>query len=177
MPVGMTLQLLPNGDRRPLARTAGRRYDRPMKAGSMTENDQLAAAILQTVSDAIVQTDRDGLIRFWNPGAERIFGFMQQEALGQSLDIIIPENQRKRHWDGYNKVMKTGQTRYGSGDLLAVPALTKDGRRISVEFTIVLLRDNGAPSGMAAIMRDVTPRFEELRRLKRQLAESARATA
>ena len=143
----------------------------------MTENDQLAAAILQTVSDAIVQTDRDGLIRFWNPGAERIFGFTQQEALGQSLDIIIPENQRKRHWDGYNKVMKTGQTRYGSGDLLAVPALTKDSRRISVEFTIVLLRDNGAPSGMAAIMRDVTPRFEELRRLKRQLAESARATA
>ncbi|WP_458756873.1 PAS domain S-box protein [Afipia sp. TerB] len=143
----------------------------------MTETDQLASAILQTVSDAIVQTDRDGLIRFWNPGAERIFGFTPEEALGQSLDIIIPENQRKRHWDGYTKVMETGQTRYGSGDLLSVPALTKDGRRISVEFTIILLRNNGAPSGMAAIMRDVTPRFEEMRRLRRQLADTARATA
>ena len=144
----------------------------------MTETDQLATAVLQTVLDAIVQTDRDGLIRFWNPGAERIFGFAPAEALGQSLDIIIPENQRKRHWDGYSKVMETGQTRYGSGDLLAVPALTKDGRRISVEFTIILLRDNGgAPSGMAAIMRDVTPRFEEMRRLKRQLADAARANA
>lgn len=143
----------------------------------MTETDQLAAAVLQTVSDAIVCTDRNGLIRFWNPGAERIFGFAQQEALGQSLDIIIPENQRKRHWDGYSKVMETGQTRYGSGDLLAVPALTKDGRRISVEFTIILLQDNGAPSGMAAIMRDVTLRFEEMRRLRRQLAEMSRATA
>jgi PAS domain S-box-containing protein len=174
----MTLQLLPNGDRPPLARPAGPRYDRPMKAGSMTETDQLATAVLQTVSDAIVQTDRDGLIRFWNPGAERIFGFAPAEALGQSLDIIIPENQRKRHWDGYSKVMETGQTRYGSGDLLAVPALTKDGRRISVEFTIILLRDNGgAPSGMAAIMRDVTQRFEEMRRLKRQLADAARANA
>ena len=144
----------------------------------MTETDQLANAVLQTVSDAIVRTDRDGVIQFWNPGAERIFGFTQQEALGQSLDIIIPESQRGRLWDGYNKVMETGQTRYGSGDLLAVPALAKDGRRISVEFTIVLLRDNGgAPSGMAAIMRDVTPRFEEMRRLRRQLADAARATA
>lgn len=173
----MTLQLLPNGDRLPLARPASPRYDRPMKAGSMTETDQLATAVLQTVSDAIVRTDREGRITFWNPGAERIFGFTQKDALGHSLDIIIPENQRKRHWDGYAKVMQTGETRYGSGDLLSVPALTKDGRRISVEFTIILLRDNSAPSGMAAIMRDVTPRFEELRRLRRQLADAARATA
>jgi PAS domain S-box-containing protein len=145
-----------------------------MKAGSMS--DQLADAVLHTISDAIVETDREGLIRFWNPGAVRIFGFTAEEAHGRSLDIIIPENQRKRHWDGYTKVMETGETRYGSGDLLSVPALTKDGRRISVEFTIIMLREDGKPSGMAAIMRDVTPRFEELRRLRRELAEASRVT-
>jgi PAS domain S-box-containing protein len=145
-----------------------------MKAGSM--NDQLADAVLHTISDAIVETDREGLIRFWNPGAVRIFGFTAEEAHGRSLDIIIPENQRKRHWDGYTKVMETGETRYGSGDLLSVPAMTKDGRRISVEFTIIMLREDGKPSGMAAIMRDVTPRFEELRRLRRELAEASRIT-
>jgi PAS domain S-box-containing protein len=145
-----------------------------MKAGSMS--DQLADAVLHTISDAIVETDREGLIRFWNPGAVRIFGFTAEEAHGRSLDIIIPENQRKRHWDGYTKVMETGETRYGSGDLLSVPAMTKDGRRISVEFTIIMLREDGKPSGMAAIMRDVTPRFEELRRLRRELAEASRVT-
>lgn len=142
----------------------------------MTDTNQLAGAVLSTISDAIVATDRDGLIRFWNPGAVRIFGFTVEDAIGQSLDIIIPENQRKRHWDGYNKVMETGVTRYGSGDLLAVPALTKDGRRISVEFTIIMLGEDGKLSGMAAIMRDVTPRFEETRRLRRELAEARRVT-
>jgi PAS domain S-box-containing protein len=143
----------------------------------MTPTDALAQALLATPSDAIIASDEKGIIFFWNPGAERIFGFTADEANGQSLDIIIPENQRKRHWDGYTRVMETGETRYGSGDLLAVPALTRDGRRISVEFTIIMLRDNdGAPSGMAAIMRDVTPRFEELRRLRRELADAKRVT-
>src|SRR5262245_44356213 len=96
----------------------------------------LADALLQNQSDAIVATDRAGRITCWNPAAERIVGFTRSEAEGQSLDIIIPENARKRHWDGFNKVMETGESRYGHGDVLAVPALAKDGRRISVEFTI-----------------------------------------
>lgn len=133
----------------------------------------LADAILETVSDAIIATDRTGLIRFWNPGAVRIFGFTAEEALGHSLDLIIPQNLRSRHWKGYSRVMETGETHYGHGDLLSVPGLTKDGRRISVEFTIVLLRDEmKKPSGTAAILRDVTMRFEETRKLKRQLADS-----
>jgi PAS domain S-box-containing protein len=132
----------------------------------------LADAILAASADAILATDRQGLIRFWNPGAVRIFGFPQQEALGASLDIIIPKPLRQRHWDGWERVMSKGETRYGAGDLLAVPAVTRDGRKISVEFTIVLLRDaDRRISGMAAILRDVTIRFEEMRRLKRRLAE------
>ncbi|MBP2308645.1 PAS domain S-box protein [Azospirillum melinis] len=137
----------------------------------MTEEDlrQLGVALLNSPAEAIVYSDREGLIRFWNAGAERVFGFTAEEALGQSLDIIIPERQRQRHWDGYDEVMKTGVSRYGSGDLLSVPALRKDGSRISVEFTIVPLKDaDGAMLGMASVMRDVSARFEELKTLRRQ---------
>jgi PAS domain S-box-containing protein len=135
----------------------------------------LADAILGSNSDAIIATDGRGAITFWNAGATRIFGFSTQEALGQSLDLIIPENLRERHWRGYERVMATGQSRYGDGDLLAVPALTMDGRRISVEFTIVMLRDEqGVPAGTAAVLRDVTGRFEKTRKLKRELAEALR---
>ena len=137
----------------------------------MEFQDQLAAAVLATRSDALVAADRDGLIRFWNPGAERVFGFRSDEALGRSLDIIIPERLRARHWDGYAKVIATGESRYGEGDLLSVPALRKDGATISVEFTIVPLKDEaGAMTGMLAIMRDVTARFEEMRALRRKAA-------
>lgn len=132
----------------------------------------LKDAILSTSADAILATDREGTIRFWNPGAVRIFEFAEEEAVGASLDLIIPERLRKRHWDGWQHVMASGETRYGAGDLLAVPSVTKDGRQISVEFTIILLRAaDHQIIGMAAILRDVTARFEETRRLRRQLAE------
>jgi PAS domain S-box-containing protein len=139
----------------------------------MINRPDLGRAILATVSDAIIATDRGGVINFWNPGAARIFGFTATEAIGQSLDLIIPENLRARHWDGYDRVMATGESRYGDGELLAVPGVTKDGRRISVEFTIIMLRDGeNRPAGTAAILRDVTIRFEENRKLKRELADA-----
>ncbi len=134
----------------------------------------LAQAILSARADAIISADRNGIIRFWNPGAERIFGYSANEALGQSLDFIIPERLRQRHWDGYRRVMETGQSRYGETDLLAVPALHQNGATISVEFTIVPLRENDTFIGIAAIMRDVTKRFEETRTLKRKLAEATK---
>jgi PAS domain S-box-containing protein len=136
-----------------------------------TLSDSLAQALLATRSDAIIATDKEGIIRFWNPGAERIFGFAEREALGQSLDIIIPERLRQRHWDGYNRVMQTGRSRYGEDEVLAVPAMRKDGGPVSIEFTVIMLRDpRGLLIGMAALLRDVTKRFEELRNLKRKLA-------
>ena len=139
----------------------------------MTEDDlkRLGLALLNSPAEAIAYSDREGLIRFWNAGAERVFGFTADEALGQSLDIIIPDRQRQRHWDGYDQVMKTGESRYGSGDLLSVPATRKDGTRISVEFTIVPLKDaDGTMMGMAAVMRDVSARFDEMKALRRQAA-------
>ncbi|MEO6842421.1 MAG: PAS domain S-box protein [Bradyrhizobium sp.] len=136
----------------------------------------LGEALLNSGSDAIIATDREGRIIFWNPGAERMFGFTALEAAGQSLDLIIPENLRARHWAGYRHTMATGESRYGHGDLLSVPGLTKDGRRISVEFTIVMLRgEQQDVTGTVAVMRDVTKRFEEVRALKRKLAESGQA--
>jgi len=134
-------------------------------------SDALAEAILSTRSDAIVAADRDGLIRFWNPGAERLFRYSHNEAMSSSLDLIIPERLRERHWDGYRRVMETGKSRYGQGDVLSVPAIHKDGATMSVEFTVVPLQNNGQTIGMTAIMRDVTRRFDEMRALKRKLAE------
>ncbi len=135
----------------------------------------VAAAILSAPSNAIIAADRDGIIEFWNQGAARLFGYSSDEAIGRSLDLIIPARLRQRHWDGYRRVIETGQSRYGDSDVLAVPALRKDGTTISVEFTIAPLRnDAGQLIGMAAIMRDVTKRFEEMRALKQKLAEATK---
>lgn len=141
----------------------------------MTVSPGLIDALLTMASDAVIATDHAGNITFWNPGAVRIFGFTADEAVGRSLDLIIPDHLRDRHWVGYRRVMQTGESHYGHGDLLSVPALTRSGQRISVEFTIAMLKDaQGRPTGTVAIVRDVTRRFEETRALKRQLAEAAR---
>jgi PAS domain S-box-containing protein len=133
--------------------------------------DHFAIKLLNSMPDAVVYSDADGKIQFWNQGAETIFGFAASETIGQSLDIIIPASLRKRHWDGYDATMRTGVTRYGAGDLLAVPAIRKDGSRISTEFTIVPFRDDsGRMVGIAAVMRDVTKRFEEMRALRKAAA-------
>lgn len=123
-------------------------------------------------ADAIVYADSAGVIRFWNAGAARMFGFAEGEAVGQSLDLIIPPSLRERHWQGFAETMRTGESRYGAGEILAVPALRKDGTRISVEFTIVSFRgDDGRMVGIAAILRDVSARFEQMKALQRELAE------
>lgn len=129
---------------------------------------RFASILVKSMTDAVIYADEKGLIRVWNHGAERIFGFAEAEALTQSLDIIIPEKLRRRHWDGFEKTMRTGKTRYDSGALLAVPAIRKDGRRISIEFTIVPFRgETGEMVGIAAVMRDVTRQFEEMRALRK----------
>ena len=119
--------------------------------------------IVEGMAEAVIVSDRDGVIVLWNPAAEAMFGYSSAEALGQSLDLIIPERFRARHWAGYRAVMTSGVTRYGR-DLLAVPAMRKDDRRISLEFSIVLIRDDGGEVvGAAAIIRDVTARWERER--------------
>jgi PAS domain S-box-containing protein len=129
--------------------------------------NQLVAA----VGDAVVVTDAAGAITLWNPAAERMFGFPASEVLGQSLDLIIPERQRNRHWEGFHKTMLTGQTKYGT-DLLRVPAVGKGGRALSIAFTVALLHGaDGKPAAIAAVIRDETTRFNEERALRKRLAE------
>jgi PAS domain S-box-containing protein len=132
--------------------------------------DWLCKEIVEQAHDAIIIADRDGVIRLWNPGAEAMFGYRADEAVGQTLDLIIPERLRARHWEGYRASMATGATRYAR-QVLAVPAIRKDGSSISVEFTIALLHEPaGTLLGPAAIVRDVTARWERERALQKRVA-------
>jgi PAS domain S-box-containing protein len=132
--------------------------------------DETFRWIVDAMPEGVVYADREGIIRFWNRGAENIFGYRQQDALGRTLDLIIPERWRARHWEGYHTVMQTGVTRYGK-DVLAVPASRSDGTRISIEFSIMLPRDGeGRVLGAVAVVRDVTARWEQEQALRKRLA-------
>ena len=132
-------------------------------------HEWLCRKIVDCSPDAIIFADEAGIIRLWNSGAEAIFGHGEGEAIGQSLDLIIPEKLRGRHWEGYQKVVESGVSRY-SRELLAVPAMRKDGERISVEFSIVLVMSSaGNVAGTAAVMRDVTARWQQEKALREQL--------
>ncbi len=129
-------------------------------------------ALVGAIGDAVIVCDTKGLVVLWNPAAERLFGFTPAEAMGKPMDeMIIPERLRKRHWEGYEKTMATGITRYGS-DLLRVPAVDKAGRAMSIAFTVALLfGTDGRVSAIASVIRDETVRFGEERALKKRVAE------
>ncbi len=134
------------------------------------DHDWLCRKIVENSPMAILFADREGKIRLWNSGAEIVFGYTAQEALGQSLDLIVPERQRQRHWEGWDKVMASGVTKYGR-DPLAVPAMRKDGSRISIEFNVVLVRtDSGELAGVAAMVQDVTARWQKQKEMNARLA-------
>ncbi|HEX8601075.1 MAG TPA: PAS domain-containing protein, partial [Pseudoduganella sp.] len=136
--------------------------------------------LVRGIGDGVIVCDAAGAISFWNDAATRIFGFTAADALGQSLDMIIPERQRQRHWDGYNKTMATGETRYGN-DLLRVPALHKEGKPLSIAFTVAMLyKPDGQVSSIIAVVRDDTARWSEERALRarvRELEAAARTEA
>ena len=148
------------------------------------DQDWLAQAVVREAPEAIVVAAPDGVITLWNGGAEKIFGYSAAEALGQTLDLIIPEKQRARHWAGYDQTMASGVTKYGD-TLLKVPAVHRDGRRMSIEFSVALLRDTGdAGTGdhgadgkivaIAAVIRDVTERWAAEKELLKRLAAAER---
>jgi len=127
--------------------------------------------VVEALGDAVVICDRDGVIRFWNAAAERLFGFTRTDALGKSLDLIIPERLRERHWAGFTRTMATGHTRY-QHDVLRVPAMHKDGRTLSIAFTVgLLLAAQRTLTGLVAVIRDETKRFAEERDSRKRLAE------
>lgn len=134
--------------------------------------ENLYRQIVEEVPDAIVFADREGIIRVWNAGAGAMFGYDAAEAVGRTLDLIIPEKMRERHWEGYHRVMDTGVTKYGK-ELLAVPGIRKDGTRISLEFSVAMIRgEGGAPEGIVAVMRDVTARWRKEQEEKKRRAST-----
>ena len=146
-------------------------HGRSAEEMSVFSEHELARQIVACMPDGVIFADQGGVIRFWNAGAEAIFGYAAQEAIGQPLELIVPEALRARHNEGYRRVMQTGVTQYSGRRLLAVPAIRKDGERISVEFSIALLRGaDRTLSGVAAVMRDVTDRWRKEKEMTRRLA-------
>jgi PAS domain S-box-containing protein len=136
---------------------------------------ELAMRILDGSPDAVICADGAGVIQYWNSGAEDLFGFSAGEMVGQTMDAIVPENLRPRHWEGYERVVGHGEpSQYGRGQLLKVPALHKDGHRVSIEFTLQVLEGGEGRIAIAAL-RDATETFQEMRELRRQLAEAQAA--
>lgn len=137
----------------------------------MDSDTKIIEKIVMYNHDAIIFADKSGIIRLWNRGAEEMLGFTAEEAIGQSLNIFIPENLRQQHWEGYHQVMAGRESRYGR-ELLAAPGLKKDGSRLSLEFSMVVLRDSeGGIIGVGAIMRDVTSRFAREKELRARIKE------
>ena len=127
--------------------------------------------LVESIGDAVIASDPSGAITLWSPAATRMFGYTEAEALGKSLDIIIPQRQQQRHWDGYHKTMETGKTKYGN-DVLRVPAMHKDGHTLSIAFTVAMLHTaDGKISAIVAVVRDESARFAEDRNLRKRLTE------
>ena len=146
-------------------------------SSSKPDATPVEVALLANTDHAVIVADPDGAITFWNPASKAMFGHQEAAVLGEKLDVIIPDKLRPPHWEGYAKVMATGETQY-SGRTLAVPALHADGTRISIEFTVTLLQDaEGKVTGIGAFIRDVTERWEQQREQRRRLIELEREVA
>ena len=131
----------------------------------------LAADLLRDMAEALVFADKEGVIRAWNPGAEAIFGFSPAEALGRSLDLIIPEKLRAAHWRGFERAVAEGATRLGRRAMIT-RALRASGGTLYVDMSFAVVRNcSGAVIGAVAVARDATGRYLEERRLRERLAE------
>lgn len=138
--------------------------------------DLFCRTLAHEAPDAIIFADVGGMIRFWNRGAERVFRYPAAEALGKSLDIIIPTELRPRHWKAYADTMRTGETRYGAGEVLAVPGMRKDGSTVPIEFTLLPFHDRvGHVLGVAAILRDASKHAAEMEALRSELTTARKA--
>lgn len=124
----------------------------------MQQNTLPYEAIVKGISEAFIYADRAGIIRWWSDGAERLFGFSKEEALGQSLDLIIPERLREGHWRGFNAAMESGVSKY-YGKIMTTRSLHKTEEKIYVDLSFHLVKDeNGRVLGSAAIGRLAPPR-------------------
>lgn len=140
--------------------------------GRTPASDAIAGDILTSMQEAVVYADLGGIIRAWNRGAEAVFGFSADDAIGQSVDIIVPEKMRAAHWAGYNKAIAHGDTYSGRGARMT-RALQKNGEALYVEMSFAMVRDAaGVMTGSIAVARDATARYLAERAAKVQAAET-----
>jgi PAS domain S-box-containing protein len=132
--------------------------------------DDVLAELVRGLADAVLIANTEGRIVFWNAAAERLFGWSADEVVGQSMEVIIPERLRDRHWEGWRRVVATGETKYGTS-LLEVPAARRDGRQLSIAFTVSLLTGpDDAVAAVAAVLRDDTARWQQRREQRDEIA-------
>lgn len=133
--------------------------------------DSVYRALIEQSPDAVILADRAGLITHWNMAAEVLFGFTPEEALGESLDIIVPINLREAHWKGFKRSIKTEETRLG-GRSLPTKAMRKDGVAVYVDMSFALIHsEDGELIGAAAYCRDIDARFKQEKERRRRLKE------
>ena len=130
--------------------------------------DETLAGLIRSLADAVIVADPTGTIVFWNASAERLFGWTSAEAVGSPLDLIVPERLRDRHNEGFRHAMAAGETKYGE-QLLEVPATHREGRPLSIAFTVTLLQCETGVAGVAAVVRDETAHWQERRQLRTEL--------
>jgi len=132
---------------------------------------ELGAALLHQSPDAIIFADTEGMIRFWNAAATRIFGYPEAQAMGHSLDIIVPDRFREAHWKGFERALSDRATKY-AGQALATRASRADGAQIYVELSFAMVLDErGDVLGALSHARDITERFEQERSARKRIRE------
>ena len=138
----------------------------------MTTSGQagLFRALIEHLADALIFTDRDGLIRVWNSGAEVVFGHRADEIIGKSLDVLVPDRLRSAHWAGFDTAMETGQLKHVRQSM-TTRSIHKDGSDLYIDMSFALVRDGtGLVLGAVAVARDVTDRFKAEREARKRLA-------
>ena len=131
-----------------------------LKSDAMKQQSNLDAQVLEAVADALICTDRSGIIVRWNRASSLLFGFSPQEAVGRSVDLIIPEHLRPAHWKGFNAAISSGTMKL-QGHPTITRALHKNGGRLYIEMTFSLVKEpSGEVLGSVAVARDVTQRVE-----------------
>jgi len=134
-------------------------------------NPDLVSTLVEQSPDAMIFADREGAIRVWNRAAEIVFGYSKAEALGESLNIIIPERLRSAHWAGFDRALAAGETKY-AGQVLTTRSAHKDGGKLYVDLSFAMVKDTGgAIIGVLATARECAKRYEAERALRTHVAE------
>ena len=132
--------------------------------------NDLCTKIVEAATEAVIFADREGRIRLWNRGAELLFGYAAADAVGQRLDIIVPEKFRRAHWEAFDRSVESGRTKHVDR-VLTTRSMHKNGARLYVDLSFGLVKDaQGTVLGAFAVGRDCTERYLAETNAKARLA-------